>query len=86
MKAVEEYQKLRWPWCLKSITRFFGWWASVFALLGPLSVCPFCGQPGCSIGTAAAGVSGGIIATLMTVPSWILGLFKKRAHKKKETK
>jgi len=81
MKAVEEHGTYEWPYWLKPITRFFGWWASVFALLGPLSVCPFCGQPGCSIGTAAAGISGVIIATFLTVPKWILGLLKKQAHK-----
>jgi len=65
--------------------RFLGWWASMFALLGPLSVCPFCGQPGCGVGTAAAGVMGGIVATLMTVPRWVLGLFGRCACKEKET-
>jgi len=64
--------------------RFFGWWSSMFALLGPLSVCPFCGQPGCGIGTTAAAVFGAIIATFMVVPRWVLGLFKKRVCKMKE--
>lgn len=34
----------------RPITRFVGWWASVFALVGPFSVYPFCGQPGCGMG------------------------------------
>jgi len=55
----------------RPLTRFLGWWASVFALLGPFSVCPFCGQPGCGIGAGAAGVLGGFVAALMTFPKYL---------------
>jgi len=75
----------RWSMRRRRLTRFLGWWSGIFLLMGPLSVCPFCGQPGCGVGVAAAGVMGGIVATVMTVPRWIMGLFKQGARKEKKT-
>jgi len=40
----------RRPAWLRPLVRFFAWWFSFFALLGPLSTCPICGQPGCAGG------------------------------------
>jgi len=41
------------------LLRFVVWWFSFFVLLGPLSVCPICRQPGCAGGTASTGILGG---------------------------
>ena len=63
----------RWP---SQIMRFFKWWAGLFVLLGPLAVCPFCGQPGCGGGALGAGVLGAIFAALTFVPRRLARLFK----------
>jgi len=36
-----------WQRVGKPLGRFLAWWFGMFALLGPLSNCPICGQPGC---------------------------------------
>jgi hypothetical protein len=59
------------------ITRFVKWWASLFVLLGPLSVCPFCGQPGCGGGLAGAGVLGALGAALTFVPRRLTRWWKR---------
>jgi len=69
------FGRLRWR---SPISRFLKWWASFFVLLGPFSVCPFCGQPGCGGGLVGAGVLGAIGAALTFVPRWIARLFKGR--------
>lgn len=66
---------------LKSVLRFLGWWFGFFALLGPLSVCPICGQAGCPGGTVGAGASGGILAALISLPRWIRNVFRRRNRK-----
>ena len=67
---------------VKHLLRFFGWWFGFFALLGPLSVCPICGQSGCPGGAASAGVLGGIFAVLVSVPRWIRNVFILRRSQK----
>jgi hypothetical protein len=74
--APGERQRLRWP---RSLLRFFGWWFGMFALLGPSSACPFCGQPGCVGGAASAGVFAGMIAAIITAGRWIRHLPRSRA-------
>lgn len=56
---------------LGPLTRFLAWWAAFFAFIGPISVCPFCGQPGCGMGTASAGLLGGFTAALITLPKYL---------------
>ena len=56
---------------LGPILRFLGWWAGIFGFIGPFSVCPFCGQPGCGMGAASAGLLGGLAAALMTLPKYL---------------
>ena len=63
----------------RSVLRFFGWWFGMFALLGPFSVCPFCGQPGCGGGAVSAGLFGGMIAAAVSVGRWIRHLPHRRA-------
>jgi len=63
----------------RPLLRFLAWWFSFFALLGPLSTCPICGQPGCAGGIAGAGVLGGIAAVLMWVPQQIARAFRRWA-------
>ena len=64
--------------------RFFKWWAGFFVLLGPLAVCPFCGQPGCGGGVLGAGVLGAIVAALTFVPRRLARLFKGHVHREKQ--
>ena len=64
--------------------RFFKWWAGLFVLLGPLVVCPFCGQPGCGGGALGAGVLGAIVAALTFLPRRLARLFKGRVQKEKQ--
>jgi len=70
---------------LKSILRFSAWWFAFFALLGPLSVCPICGQAGCPGGAASAAFSGGILAALISVPRWIRNSFRRRRSQKESS-
>jgi hypothetical protein len=55
----------------KRVFSFLGWWLGFSALLGPLSVCPACGQAGCPGGAASAGVLGGLLAVLLAAPKWL---------------
>ena len=66
------------------MVRFFKWWASFFVLLGPLAVCPFCGQPGCGGGALSAGVLGAIVAALTFVPRRLARLFNGRVQREEQ--
>ncbi len=46
--------------------RFFLWWLIFSGIYASSSVCPFCGQAGCPVGAASAGVVGGVFAFLIT--------------------
>lgn len=48
--------------------RFFCYWLVFFGIYASSTVCPFCGQPGCPVGVASAGIMGGFFATI-----WIYG-------------
>lgn len=80
LKAVEEQRTAPRPRWRSPIVRFFKWWAGLFVLLGPLAVCPFCGQAGCGGGALSAGVLGAIVAALTFVPRRLARLFKGRVH------
>jgi len=61
-RKISQYPVIRGLW------RFFSWWLVFFGIYASSSVCPFCGQPGCPVGVAAAGIMGGFFATI-----WIYG-------------
>jgi len=63
----------------RPLLRFLAWWFSFFALLGPLSTCPICGQPGCAGGIAGAGILGGVAAAFLWVPRQIIRAFRWRS-------
>lgn len=48
--------------------RFFSWGLVFSGIYASSSVCPFCGQPGCPVGVAAAGIMGGFFAAI-----WVYG-------------
>lgn len=73
----------RFTW-LKGLVRFVGWWFGFFALLGPLSTCPVCGQPGCPGGAASAGLLGGVLAALLWLPRRIVQFFSNRPSVSKD--
>jgi hypothetical protein len=45
--------------------RFVGYWFGFTGLYAMFAVCPFCGQPGCAVGLASAGIFGTVFAFLM---------------------
>jgi hypothetical protein len=47
------------------ILRFSGWAAGFAGLFAMGGTCPFCGQQGCPVGTASAGIVGLTFASLM---------------------
>ena len=63
----------RFAWA-KPVARFFGWWFCFFAFLGPLSVCPVCGQSGCPGGAVSASAFGGVLAAAVSGVRWLWGL------------
>lgn len=73
--------RVRW---LRPIARFAAWWFSLFALLGPLSVCPVCGQSGCPGGAASAGILGGVMAAFISGLRWVRDLARRHKRSKKE--
>jgi len=69
---------------VKRAMRFFGWWFCFFAFLGPLSVCPVCGQSGCPGGAVSAGAFGGVLATAVSGVRWLWGLVARRRVGRRE--
>jgi hypothetical protein len=59
------------------LSRFFVWWLIFSGIYASSSVCPFCGQVGCPVGGASAGLVGGLFAFL------ILGARRLAAHLKR---
>lgn len=45
--------------------RFITWWLIFSGIYASSSVCPFCGQLGCPVGAAGAGVVGGFFAVIL---------------------
>jgi hypothetical protein len=45
--------------------RFFTWWLIFSGIYASSSVCPFCGQFGCPVGAASAGIVGGFFALVI---------------------
>ncbi len=71
--------RVRW---LRPIARFAAWWFSLFTLLGPLSVCPVCGQSGCPGGAASAGILGGVMAAFISGLRWVRDLARRHRQGK----
>lgn len=67
---------------LRPIARFAAWWFSLFTLLGPLSVCPVCGQSGCPGGAASAGILGGVMAAFISGLRWICNSVRRHRRSK----
>jgi hypothetical protein len=44
------------------LLRFLTWWLIFSGIYASSSVCPFCGQLGCPVGGASAGIVGGLFA------------------------
>jgi len=62
---------------IRPIGRFLAWWGGISALLGPFSVCPFCGRLGCPGGAASAGFFGAIIAGIIFIGRGLTGMLKR---------
>jgi hypothetical protein len=54
--------------------RFFTWWLIFSGIYASSSVCPFCGQFGCPVGAASAGIVGGFFALVIGKGKVILHL------------
>lgn len=80
-KSAVTWSVIQVGW-LRPIARFAAWWFSLFALLGPLSVCPSCGQSGCPEGPTSAGVLGGVGAAFISGLHWIFNCAKR--HRRSE--
>ncbi len=49
------------------LLRVGSWWLVFFGIYASSAApCPFCGQPGCPVGVAAAGIMGGFFAAIWT--------------------
>ena len=47
------------------LLRFLTWWLIFSGIYASSSVCPFCGQVGCPVGAASAGLVGGFFALII---------------------
>jgi hypothetical protein len=47
------------------LVRFFTWWLIFSGIYASSSFCPFCGQAGCPVGAASAGLVGGLFALVI---------------------
>jgi hypothetical protein len=53
---------------LGRLLRFFGWWLGFTGLYSMTGTCPVCGQQGCPVGLASAGIVGAFFA--LCVQNW----------------
>lgn len=63
---------------LGRLFRFLIWWLAFMGIYASSSVCPFCGQAGCPVGLAGAGVVGGFFA-LVVGKGKTFSIYLKRA-------
>jgi hypothetical protein len=47
------------------LVKFLTWWLIFSGIYASASVCPFCGQLGCPVGGASAGIVGGLFALVL---------------------
>jgi hypothetical protein len=55
----------------------FIWWLAFMGIYASSSVCPFCGQAGCPVGVAGAGLVGGFFALVIGQGKVFLSYFNK---------
>jgi len=67
-----------WP----RLWRFLGFWMGISGLYASSTVCPCCGQVGCPVGLAAAGVLGGGLAFILTYARRIWNRIRDRLFKR----
>jgi hypothetical protein len=75
-----------WRRIVRPLGGFLAWWFAMFALLGPLSTCPICGQPGCGGSAISAGVLGGVAAAVLWLPRRLIRAFRNRCGGKEHTR
>ena len=54
----------RYPFVGRAL-KFLTWWLIFSGIYASSSVCPFCGQLGCPVGGASAGIVGGLFALVI---------------------
>lgn len=64
------------------IFRFFGWFVGFTGLFTMGAACPFCGQQGCPVGTASAGILGLFFASLLQWGKGLLAAVKVLLRRK----
>ncbi|MBN2600878.1 MAG: hypothetical protein JXR87_02675 [Candidatus Marinimicrobia bacterium] len=66
--------------------RFIGWWFGFTGLYAAFAVCPFCGQAGCPVGLASAGILGAFFA--LCIQDWkrFFKFIKQKLMKEKKQK
>ncbi|MBD3372596.1 MAG: hypothetical protein GF403_07775 [Candidatus Coatesbacteria bacterium] len=69
-----------WP----RLLRFLGFWLGISGLYASTTVCPCCGQAGCPVGLAAAGVLGGGLAFILTYARGFWRRLKSRFKRSKQ--
>jgi len=81
MRATLEAHIVKKHPILGHLLRLSGWSVGFSGLYIMFAVCPFCGQPGCPVGAASAGLIGAIFAVLMQY--WRAGVdFTKSLYNK----
>jgi len=75
-----------WRRVTRPLGRFLAWWFAMFALLGPLSTCPICGQPGCAGGAISAGILGGLAAAALWLPRRLIRALRNRCGSKEHAR
>ena len=71
-----EHKRHRPVWrTLVHILRFLGFWLATW--IGPFSVCPFCGRPGCPGGAVSAGVFAAFCSVLVFLPRKLPAVFRR---------
>ncbi len=63
------------------IFRFLGWSIGFSGLYMMFAVCPFCGQAGCPVGAASAGVVGGLFTLSVSALKSFWNMCKRKLHK-----
>jgi hypothetical protein len=58
--------------------KFLTWWLIFSGIYASASVCPFCGQAGCPVGGASAGIVGGLFALVIAKGKAIMGRITQR--------
>lgn len=65
LRRFDKFEKLKRLPVIGNLFRFLGLWLAFTGVYTMFSVCPFCGQIGCPVGTGSAGVVGGFFALIV---------------------